>query len=70
MGLLALLALVAVACAGMRIEIPIETEPLVRVVTYMYPRQRQALRVLAAKHGMAMSEYLKHLIDQAAKEDE
>lgn len=65
--MLALLALLALPSPAMRIEVPIETEPLVRVVTYMYPRQRQALRVLAAKQGMAMSEYLKHLIDEASK---
>jgi len=40
------------------------TEPLVRVVTYMYPKQRQMLREQASRHGMAMSEYLKHLIER------
>lgn len=53
----------------MRIEIPIETEPLVRVPVYMYARQRQALRVLAARKGMAMSEYIKYLIEKAASEE-
>jgi hypothetical protein len=39
-------------------------EPLVGVRVYMYPAQRQRLREQAVRRGMAMSEYLKWLIDR------
>jgi hypothetical protein len=42
---------------------PEANEPLVKVSIYMYTRQRQQLRELAARHGVPMSEYLKRLID-------
>lgn len=43
---------------------PDPTEPLVGVRVYMYPRQRQMLREQASRRGMAMSEYLKWLIEK------
>lgn len=39
-------------------------EPLVKLSVYLYPTQRQQLREQAARRGMAMSEYIKHLIDR------
>lgn len=43
---------------------PNPVEPLVAVRVYMYPRQRQMLREQAGRQGMAMSEYLKFLIEE------
>lgn len=40
------------------------SEPLVRVVTYMYPKDRQRVREQASRRGMAMSEYVKWLVDR------
>lgn len=40
------------------------TEPLVKVAVYMYPAQRQRLREQASRRGMAMSEYVKYLVDR------
>lgn len=39
-------------------------EPLVKLSVYLYPTQRQQLREQAARRGMAMSEYIKFLIDK------
>lgn len=39
-------------------------EPLVKLSVYMYAQQRQQLREQAARRGMAMSEYIKFLIDR------
>lgn len=39
-------------------------EPLKKFTVYMYPSQRQQLREQAARRGMAMSEYIKFLIDR------
>jgi hypothetical protein len=39
-------------------------EPLVKLSVYMYPSQRQLLREQAARRGMAMSEYIKFLVDR------
>jgi hypothetical protein len=47
-----------------RVITPDGAEPLVRVSVYMYPAQRQRLREQASRRGMAMSEYLKWLIDR------
>lgn len=46
------------------VRTPDGPEPLVRVSVYMYPAQRQRLREQAARRGLAMSEYLKQLIDR------
>lgn len=46
------------------VSTPDSTEPLVKVAVYMYPAQRQRLREQAARRGMAMSEYVKFLIDR------
>ena len=40
------------------------TEPLVKVAVYMYATERQQVREQASRRGMAMSEYVKWLIDQ------
>lgn len=40
------------------------TEPLVKVAVYMYAKERQQVREQASHRGMAMSEYVKWLIDQ------
>lgn len=48
-------------------RLPETGEPLVRVTTYMYAKERQALRQLAAAHDMTMSEYMKHLIAEARR---
>jgi hypothetical protein len=40
------------------------TEPLVKVAVYMYAIERQQVREQASRRGMAMSEYVKWLIDQ------
>jgi hypothetical protein len=39
-------------------------ESLVKLSVYMYPTQRQQLREQASRRGMAMSEYIKFLIDR------
>ena len=39
-------------------------EPLVKVQVYMYAKERQTVREQAAHRGMAMSEYIKWLIEQ------
>lgn len=39
-------------------------EPLVKLTVYMYPKQRQILREQAARRGMAMSEYIKFLVNR------
>jgi hypothetical protein len=43
---------------------PNPSEPLVKVHVYMYPKERQAVREQASRRGMAMSEYVKWLINQ------
>lgn len=40
------------------------TEPLVKVAVYMYATERQQVREQASRRGMAMSEYVKWLIEQ------
>ncbi len=47
---------------------PDPTEPLRQVTIYMYAKDRQALREQAARRGMAMSEYVKHLIAKDREE--
>lgn len=42
-----------------------EGSSLVSVKVYMHPAQRQRLREQAARRGVAMSEYIKILIDEA-----
>lgn len=48
----------------MATKLPDGPEPLVKLTVYMYPSQRQRLREQAARRGMAMSEYIKFLIDR------
>lgn len=43
---------------------PNPSEPLVKVHVYMYPKERQTVREQASRRGMAMSEYVKWLIEQ------
>ncbi|MFJ2650888.1 hypothetical protein ACIO1C_29735 [Streptomyces sp. NPDC087420] len=47
-----------------RLKTPDTPAPLVKFTVYMYPMQRQTLREQAARRGMAMSEYIKFLIDK------
>jgi hypothetical protein len=46
------------------VKSPDPAEPLVGVRVYMYAKERQAVREQAAHRGMAMSEYIKWLINQ------
>lgn len=41
-----------------------DPEPLVKLTVYLHARQRQVLREQAARRGMAMSEYVKFLVDR------
>lgn len=53
-----------------RIEVtsPEQSEPLVKLTVYMYPKERQSLREQAARRGMAMSEYVKYLVTRDRQE--
>lgn len=54
---------------GMTAELKYEHSgsSLVKVQVYMHSTQRQALREIAARRGMSMSEYIKMLIDRASR---
>lgn len=56
--------------ARIYLPVPDSAEPLVKVSVYMYAKDRQALREQAAKRGMAMSEYVKHLVAKDRREDD
>lgn len=46
------------------VKAPDRPVSLVKVTVYMYAKERQAVREQAARRGMAMSEYLKWLVNQ------
>lgn len=46
------------------VKTPDRPVSLVKVTVYMYAQERQAVREQAARRGMAMSEYLKWLVNQ------
>jgi len=46
------------------VKSPDPVEPLVKVAVYMYPTERQRVREQASRRGMAMSEYIKFLIER------
>lgn len=47
-----------------RVQTPAGPAQLVKFTVYLYPAQRQTLREQAARRGMAMSEYVKYLVDK------
>jgi len=46
------------------VKSPGTAEPLVKLAVYMYPMERQRVREQASRRGMAMSEYIKFLIER------
>lgn len=54
--------------ARIEIKSPDKPRPLVKVTVYMYAEERQTLREQAARHGMAMSEYVKYLAAKDRRE--
>jgi hypothetical protein len=55
--------------ARIYVKSPDAPEPLLKVTVYMYAKDRQALREQAARRGMAMSEYVKHLVAKDRREE-
>lgn len=55
--------------ARIYVKAPDTPEPLLQVTVYMYAKDRQSLRERAARNGMAMSEYVKHLIAKDKRGD-
>lgn len=54
--------------ARIELKAPDRPEPLVKLTVYMYAKERQTLREQAARHGMAMSEYVKYLVAKDRQE--